>query len=648
MAGSTKSRQGNGKESVLTILEAPRAAGGGQFQAEADEDAGATRSPSFGRAPSDGWARTPSVLSAAGKAKVQWDSDVVSPGGASGVSSLQSPLGVDMMPTPPPAGTKKGGFSSFKARKKKKQEDAENQGEQPKVEKKEGNEEVASQYPRAPQKPLTWSSMFAAGDRLRYAQLSSRMESITNKLNVRWSFIGWQELWRQTYKNQRVHDDSPELAARKGPEFGSNGRIVPPKMSIKVVTQVKAMARRKASRFDEAREVDHDGIDACVVEPPLSFDFRADSTPNWTGGQGGRMIGLIRIVWGRDRTWHLILKEMGKDVRDMGTLVSLEDRGKPKHVERGDVKKASKLVLGLMEADSARWKWTFHSVYGGGVEQFESFREVLVSCIKENSGIMEISKRFEKAAATAGGAKDGLFKLETAVLHIQRMWRKKKGKLHRKAMLAQKHDKAEAYYRNFGAVQMQKTARAFFARKQHLKRRRDRQMECLSAVKLGDIDWVTLMITRKGVAVGFQDARGWTPLHHAADANQESVVITLLELGAWIEAQDNKGNTPLHIACLRKATGACRKEACLLGADLEAQNDQGWTPITKPALFLMPLLEGLSRQLLRSNRILANLYQEPSFSPRRAPDSRALRYTKAPGDGESYVATGGGDGDTPR
>lgn len=74
---------------------------------------------------------------------------------------------------------------------------------------------------------------------------------------------------------------------------------------------------------------------------------------------------------------------------------------------------------------------------------------------------------------------------------------------------------------------------------------------------------MTLMVTRKGVNINFQDSRGRTPLHHAAEANQEAVISRLVKLGADIEAVDRRGDTSLHVACLKKASGAARRLAFL-------------------------------------------------------------------------------------
>lgn len=64
-------------------------------------------------------------------------------------------------------------------------------------------------------------------------------------------------------------------------------------------------------------------------------------------------------------------------------------------------------------------------------------------------------------------------------------------------------------------------------------------------------------------------------------------------------------------------------------ADIEARNDDGWTPITRPHLFLMPLLEGLSRHILRAQGRLAMLYNEPSFLASRLGETRSTRYARS-------------------
>ena len=81
---------------------------------------------------------------------------------------------------------------------------------------------------------------------------------------------------------------------------------------------------------------------------------------------------------------------------------------------------------------------------------------------------------------------------------------------------------------------------------------------------------------------------GATPLHWAARVNgNPAVIAALLQAGANLEARDDIGRTPLHMAVGFNELAVI---AALLqaGADLEARTDRGWTPLHVAAGFKDP------------------------------------------------------------
>jgi hypothetical protein len=355
-------------------------------------------------------------------------------------------------------------------------------------------------------------------------------------------------------------------------------------------------------------------VDAMQVhEAPMPYSAHVEPTRKYTGGDNHKMSGIIRVVKiDGDQMWHLSFKETGRAPVDIGAIFMVKYLS-GRHQGGGDngnpgPKKIS-VAMGLKEADGNRWKWTFEGIVPESecAQELESLREVLAVAMDDNSAMMRFAERLTMPAS-AGKV---FLTYDMAVVRVQRMWRKVKGRK-RPGWNSQDGRTQQNMLRARGAIAMQKVVRSHFAKKALAERKEQRELECLSAVKLGNLDWMTLLVTRKGVKINFQDSKGRTPLHHAAETNQEMIVSRLVQIGADIEARDHRGNTPLHVACAKRASGAARRLA-FCGADIEARNDQGWTPVTRPHLFLMPLLEGLSRHLMRKEGRLSTLYQEPSF-----------------------------------
>ena len=74
------------------------------------------------------------------------------------------------------------------------------------------------------------------------------------------------------------------------------------------------------------------------------------------------------------------------------------------------------------------------------------------------------------------------------------------------------------------------------------------------------------------------DAHGWTALHCAAQVNASEIIPLLYAYSAKFEAKTEMENTPLAIAVIHNAALAA-EELINLGADVNATNCDGWTPL---------------------------------------------------------------------
>ncbi|KAJ1494778.1 ankyrin repeat-containing domain protein [Baffinella frigidus] len=187
---------------------------------------------------------------------------------------------------------------------------------------------------------------------------------------------------------------------------------------------------------------------------------------------------------------------------------------------------------------------------------------------------------------------------------LQRSFRaaRRKNEQRKRAMAEHARNQTD---RSKAAISLQTFFRGSLGRAYARARRAQRQADCLCAIRAGSVEWCRELIERKGVSIKFCDKDGATALHHAAAAKRDSVVEELLRLGADVNATDNNGRTPLHMACIRRAPEAARRLA-LSGADVEAPDKWAHTPCSKPALFLLPILDqALSHSLtLRGARNL--------------------------------------------
>jgi len=72
------------------------------------------------------------------------------------------------------------------------------------------------------------------------------------------------------------------------------------------------------------------------------------------------------------------------------------------------------------------------------------------------------------------------------------------------------------------------------------------------------------------------------PLHYAASQGEIKCLKELLLRGADIDARDDSGSTPLHWA---REKVECMKELLLRGADIETKNNDGLTPLDAATKF---------------------------------------------------------------
>ena len=76
-----------------------------------------------------------------------------------------------------------------------------------------------------------------------------------------------------------------------------------------------------------------------------------------------------------------------------------------------------------------------------------------------------------------------------------------------------------------------------------------------------------------------------TPLHIAASGNDLKKVSLLLEKGAELEARDTRGWTPLLLAAQFSSTPEIVQLLLEKGADVNARDTLGWTPLMFAAQF---------------------------------------------------------------
>jgi hypothetical protein len=93
-----------------------------------------------------------------------------------------------------------------------------------------------------------------------------------------------------------------------------------------------------------------------------------------------------------------------------------------------------------------------------------------------------------------------------------------------------------------------------------------------------------------------RDARGWTPLHHAAACGQINALLTLLEVsGITVNAADARGRTPLHVAIRHNQFDAARILLSSPAVGVNVVDENGMSPLglaiaRSPSYFVQFLL----------------------------------------------------------
>jgi ankyrin repeat protein len=100
----------------------------------------------------------------------------------------------------------------------------------------------------------------------------------------------------------------------------------------------------------------------------------------------------------------------------------------------------------------------------------------------------------------------------------------------------------------------------------------------LRAAKSGDSSTMESTLQTKPDELGCRDARGWTPLHHAAFNGKTAIIQMLVAYGAVVDATDKDGATPLHAAA---SSGHSQAVELLLQKDarINALDHHGNTPL---------------------------------------------------------------------
>lgn len=100
------------------------------------------------------------------------------------------------------------------------------------------------------------------------------------------------------------------------------------------------------------------------------------------------------------------------------------------------------------------------------------------------------------------------------------------------------------------------------------------------AAMSGSGDLCHWLVEEVGINVNSHDDQGYTALINAAGYSNspETIKVLISALHANIEASIHDGRRPLHFAAF-KGQLACAEELLSLGADKEAIDDSGWTPL---------------------------------------------------------------------
>jgi ankyrin repeat protein len=87
------------------------------------------------------------------------------------------------------------------------------------------------------------------------------------------------------------------------------------------------------------------------------------------------------------------------------------------------------------------------------------------------------------------------------------------------------------------------------------------------------------LINMPGIDLDYQDINGYSALHFAVQMNSLVLVDTLIAGKAKVNATDRYGNSPLYKSVTEKVNPAIVIRLLESGADVEQQNDFGYSPM---------------------------------------------------------------------
>eukprot|EP00192_Tetraselmis_astigmatica_P010345 CAMPEP_0117659986 /NCGR_PEP_ID=MMETSP0804-20121206/6723_1 /TAXON_ID=1074897 /ORGANISM="Tetraselmis astigmatica, Strain CCMP880" /LENGTH=956 /DNA_ID=CAMNT_0005466677 /DNA_START=184 /DNA_END=3056 /DNA_ORIENTATION=- len=107
----------------------------------------------------------------------------------------------------------------------------------------------------------------------------------------------------------------------------------------------------------------------------------------------------------------------------------------------------------------------------------------------------------------------------------------------------------------------------------------DLQKKLFTAASTNHVTGISKLLAKQGVDVNAQLEFGRTALFGACYAGHIDAVKALIEGGADVKLRDNHGVTALHYACLLGSAPECIEELMAAGADGDAADDNGTTPL---------------------------------------------------------------------